>query len=199
MPGRSREILKHAAIVWFCLAALAFSWLLMQIVHEFGHVFHAWFSGGTVQRVVLHPLAISRTDVFPNPRPRIVTWGGFAGGIGIPLAMWWIAYRFRRKITGYFEFFTGFCLIANGAYLSSGGWSPVGDTRDLINRGESPLLMAVLGMIAIAYGLWIWHRLDRRTRDRGLFSGGVRTGDVVGVSVGLSVVVLLEWILSSSP
>jgi hypothetical protein len=61
-------------VLWVCLVAL--SWLAMQAVHEFGHMLHAWLSGGRVVQVVLHPLAISRTDVEPNPSPQFVVWGG---------------------------------------------------------------------------------------------------------------------------
>ena len=45
------------------VATLLLSWLLMQAVHELGHAIGAWISGGHVERVVLHPLTISRTDV----------------------------------------------------------------------------------------------------------------------------------------
>ena len=51
-------------------------WLLMMLLHKTGHILHAWTSGGTVVKFVLHPLAISRTDVDPNPNPMWVVWGG---------------------------------------------------------------------------------------------------------------------------
>ena len=37
-------------------STLAFSWLGMMAVHELGHVTHLALSGGTVEKVVLHPL-----------------------------------------------------------------------------------------------------------------------------------------------
>lgn len=45
---RSHQILLIASTV------LA-SWLGMQAVHESGHVLGAWFTGGLVARVFLHP------------------------------------------------------------------------------------------------------------------------------------------------
>src|SRR5437867_3762034 len=57
-------------------ATLGLSWLGMQIVHELGHVLLAWASGETVDRVVLHPLVISRTDVSHARHPLLVAWGG---------------------------------------------------------------------------------------------------------------------------
>ena len=62
------------------LPTLYASWLTMMAVHEFGHVAHAWFSGGHVVRVIVPLLGFSRTDVFPNPSPSFVTWGG---------PLWW--------------------------------------------------------------------------------------------------------------
>ena len=55
---------------------IGFSWLGMQAVHELGHVLGAILTGGRVTTVVLHPLTISRTDVFPNPHPLIEVWAG---------------------------------------------------------------------------------------------------------------------------
>ena len=52
------------------------SWLLMQAVHESGHVLGASLTGGRVGRVVLYPLTISRTDLIDNPSPLIVVWAG---------------------------------------------------------------------------------------------------------------------------
>ena len=39
------------------------SWLGMQAVHEAGHVLGARVTGGRVERIVLYPLTISRTDL----------------------------------------------------------------------------------------------------------------------------------------
>jgi hypothetical protein len=68
-------------------AALLVAWFAMQAVHECGHVLAAWLTGGTVQRVVLHPLSISRTDVSPNPHPLAVAWAGPIFGAAAPLAL----------------------------------------------------------------------------------------------------------------
>src|SRR5262249_53727266 len=102
--------------------SVAFSWLAMMIVHEFGHVLHAWFSGGTVSRVFLHPLTFSRTELSDNPHPLFVAWGGALWGCIIPLLLlalgwlvkWWYSYLLA--------FFAGFCLIANGSYMGAGSF-----------------------------------------------------------------------------
>lgn len=64
------------------------SWLGMQAVHEFGHVVGAWLTGGQVDRVVLHPLTISRTDLARNPHPLLVVWAGPVFGCLLPLDAW---------------------------------------------------------------------------------------------------------------
>ena len=51
---------------------------------EAGHVVVAWLCGETVSRVVLHPLAISRTDVTHDRHPILVTLGGPLLGSLIP-------------------------------------------------------------------------------------------------------------------
>ena len=140
----------------------AFSWLAMMIVHEAGHVLHASLSGGTVERVALHPLEISRTDVFPNPHPHFVAWGGAVWGCVLPVAAWLVAQRAALRTAPLLRFFAGFCLIANGAYLGAGVMWPVGDAADLLRSGTPRWLLGLYGAIAISLGLWIWHGLGPR-------------------------------------
>jgi hypothetical protein len=159
-----RRMLSALLIVSTCL----FSWLAMMAVHEFGHVLHAWLSGGRVERVVLHPLAISRTDVNPNPNPAFVAWGGFVWGSALPLALVWAVRQARLRDAYLFQFFAGFCLIANGAYLASAG------------------------IIAAGCGLWLWNGLGPR------FGLGHPPCDVdpraaLKTFAALVVFVVLEW------
>src|SRR5262249_25255242 len=106
--------------VLLIVSTILFSWLAMMAVHECGHVLHAWLSGGTVQQVVLHPLDISRTDVWPNPYPLFVAWGGAIWGCVIPLLVLAGVRGLRWPYWYLAAFFAGFCLIANGAYLGAG-------------------------------------------------------------------------------
>jgi hypothetical protein len=73
--------------VLFGSTALA-CWLGMQAVHELGHIVGAFLSGGMVERVVLHPFTISRTDLSHNPSPALVAWAGPICGVLLPLALW---------------------------------------------------------------------------------------------------------------
>lgn len=145
----------HQAVLIGSLLAL--SWLLMQAVHEFGHVAAAWGTGGAVERVVLHPLTISRTDVMPNPEPLIVAWGGPLIGSLLPLAAWAVAVAARLCGAFLWRFFAGFCLIANGVYLGAGSFGEIGDAGDILRHGSPEWLLWVFGLATAASGLWLWN------------------------------------------
>jgi hypothetical protein len=140
-------------------SVLLLSWLGMMAVHEFGHVVGAWLTGGTVTRVVLHPLAISRTDVSPNPHPRIVVWMGPLLGCLLPLAAFGLAQAVRLPGAYLLRFFAGFCLIANGAYIGVGSFDRVGDAGDMLRHGSPTWQLWLFGAVAVPGGLLLWHRL----------------------------------------
>ncbi|HEV8059073.1 MAG TPA: M50 family metallopeptidase, partial [Gemmataceae bacterium] len=70
------------------VSTISASWLGMQAVHECGHVLGAWVTCGEVNKVVLHPLTLSRTDLKRNPHPLVVVWAGPCFGVLFPLALW---------------------------------------------------------------------------------------------------------------
>ena len=142
--------------------AVLIAWFAMQAVHECGHVLAAWAAGGTVQRVVLHPLTISRTDVSPNPHPLIVAWGGPIFGVVAPLVLLAASKSYRTRCTQFLRFFAGFCMVANGAYIGAGSFYEIGDAGDLLRHGAPRWSLFGFGMITLAAGLWVWHRLNWR-------------------------------------
>lgn len=165
--------MKHAVtLIVTCLAIACLCWLSMQLVHELGHVCGAWLTGGRVTQVILHPTAISRTDVAPNPAPGVVAWCGPIFGCLLPLLIH-VVYRTQsRRQAGQEEaktrwpridvlsgFFAGFCLIANGAYLLFGTPDRVGDCGDLLNAGTPAWGLYLFGVSAITAGMYCWHRL----------------------------------------
>ncbi|MEZ6062577.1 MAG: hypothetical protein R3C19_19720 [Planctomycetaceae bacterium] len=146
----------------FLLLIAANCWLWMQGVHELGHVIAAKLSGGSVSKVVWWPTSISRTDVDPNPHPLIVCWSGPLFGSLLPLiAAMWLAAAGRRSSAA--KFFAGFCLIANGAYLSVGSIDGVGDAGTLLSLGAPVAVLWSVGGVFVFGGLLIWHRLGRAT------------------------------------
>lgn len=164
-------------------------------VHELGHVLGAWATGGTVARVVLHPVTISRTDLAINPRPLFVVWAGPTIGVLLPLAVlglfvvakWHGAYLVR--------FFAGFCLIANGAYIGVGSFDAIGDAGDMLHHGSPAWLLWLFGVVTIPLGLRLWHGLGPRF-GIGKDAEEVERGVAYLCAALLVVVVTLELALS---
>ena len=143
----------------FVTLILTLSWFAMMAVHEFGHVVGALTTGGTVERIVLHPLTISRTDVSPNPHPLIVVWLGPILGCIIPAAIWWLIPRRFAVSRNIAMFFAGFCLLANGAYIAIGSFDGVGDCGVMLQHGSPLWALFVFGLLTIPLGFYFWHRL----------------------------------------
>ena len=141
------------------VSATLLAWLLLQVVHELGHVLAAWLTGGAVQRVVLDPLSISRTDVDPNPQPLAVAWAGPIFGALAPLAIWGVAAALRLRLAWLARFFAGCCLIANGLYLGVGSFGAIGDAGDIVRLGSPVWMLWLFGLTASPTGLWLWNGL----------------------------------------
>lgn len=148
----------------FIASLLTLSWLAMMGVHELGHVAGAMLTGGGIQRVVLHPLTISRTDVSPNPYPTFVVWLGPILGCLIPLAIWVALPRNLTTARNVAKFFAGFCLIANGVYISLGSFAGVGDCGVMLDTGSPVWALVAFGALAVSVGLYLWHSLGSPSR-----------------------------------
>jgi hypothetical protein len=146
--------LEQAVLI---VSACALSWLLMSAVHELGHVAGALMTGGRIERVVLHPLAISRADVRPNPHPLIVTWAGPVIGVALPLAARAACWRVSSVVRDLVSFFAGVCLIANGLYLGVGSFFRIGDAGDLLRHGAAAWQLWTFGVVSVPLGLWFWN------------------------------------------
>ena len=138
-------------------STLLASWMGLQAVHEFGHVVGAWVSGGVVEHVELHPLAISRTDLAKNPHPRLVVWAGPLLGTLLPLAAWLIALAGRCRGAFLLRFFAAFCLVGNGVYIAVGSLSGIGDSGDMLRHGSPAWLLWLFGVVTVPAGLLLWH------------------------------------------
>lgn len=155
MLRRFHQLLLITSILWL-------SWLMMMLVHECGHVLGGFCSGGTVRHLVWHPAVISRTDVEPNPHPLLEVWAGPIVGSIVPVVVAQFSTYLRLRVAYLVWSFAGFCLIANGAYIGIGSVKPVGDALELIDYGMPRWPMSVFGIIEVAAGLWIWHRVSPR-------------------------------------
>jgi len=151
--------MKRQPQIILIAATLGFSWLAMQAVHELGHVAAAVVSGGRVVRVVLHPATISFTQLAANPRPLFVAWMGPIVGVALPVLILIAARALHWRGWYLIQFFAGYCLIANGAYLSFGALGHVGDAGDLLRLGAPVWLLWMFGVVTIPVGLCLWNGL----------------------------------------
>ncbi|WP_373650966.1 hypothetical protein [Schlesneria sp. DSM 10557] len=138
-------------------STILLSWFGMQQVHELGHVVGAILTGGTVKRVVVHPAAISRTDLATNPKPLLVAWAGSLFGAVAPTCFWGMLSLLRVPGAFVMRFFAGFCLIANGAYIAFGSLPRIGDSADLLSHGAPIWLLWFFGAVTIPLGLLLWN------------------------------------------
>jgi hypothetical protein len=175
---------RRHQVILIC-SFLPLCWLGMQIIHELGHVFAAWSTHGTVLRVVLPPLGISRTDVQPNPKPIVVAWAGPIFGSLMPMLLFQFGRLARLRLNFLLQFFAGFCLIANGLYIACGSFDGVGDAGDLLRSGSPTWLLWLFGLLTVPSGFWLWHGLGP---DFGL---GSSQGKVEGHAPACSCAVLL--------
>ena len=137
-------------------------------VHEFGHVLAAWATGGSVARVVLHPLQISWSAFAPNPRPLLVAWSGPLLGSLLPAVAFLLLRALRCPVLlralrcpGLFlvRFFAGFCLVANGLYLFIDAFTRDGDGGTLLRHGAASWELWLFAGLVTPLGFWLWHGL----------------------------------------
>ena len=113
----------------------------------------------TVEKVVLHPLTISRTDVGRNPQPLIVVWAGPIVGVAAPLAIWGLLAAIGASLAWLARFFAGFCCLANGLYIGMGSFDRVGDADDMLRHGTPIWALWLFGLIVAPLGLVLWNGL----------------------------------------
>jgi hypothetical protein len=187
---------KRWPAVLLVLTVAILAWLWMQVIHELGHVLGAWATGGNVERVVLHPLAISRTDVSPNPHPRLVVWAGPVIGAAAPISIWLAMNLARASFAWLAQFFAGFCCLANGLYIGVASFDGVGDAGDLLRHGSPIWTLWLFGLVVAPAGLALWNGLGPK------FGWGAAAPPVpwkitLGVMAALAITVVLEISLAS--
>lgn len=169
------------------LATAAASWYGFMLIHELGHVLAAWLSGGRVARVVLSPLAFSRTDMERNPHALFVAAAGAAWGSLFPLASWLVARAGRLPLAFLLRAFAGFCLLANGAYLASAAIMPAGDAEDMLRLGASLWAVVTPGIAACVGGLTLWNGLGPHF---GLGDRPVERNAVIAATISLALLLI---------
>jgi hypothetical protein len=134
----------------------------MQAVHELGHLLAAQATGGSVENVALHPFAISRTDFVDSRQPLLVIWSGPIIGVVLPCLLWVCASFGRVPGDFVLRFFSGFCCVANGAYIGIGSFQGIGDCGELLRHGAPLWQLWVFGLVTSISGFALWNNLGRR-------------------------------------
>lgn len=185
----------HQLVLVFSMLVL--SWLGMLALHELGHVLGAWATGGTVLKIVLHPLSISRVDVSPNPSPLAVVWAGPLLGCILPLAAFGVGRDMRMPNSYLLQFFAGVCCLANGAYIGAGSFGGIGDAGTMLKFGSPTWQLWLFGAVTFPLGLYLCNGLGPRF---GFGENGERVSaktayTVLGVTVAIAVLecVLFPW------
>jgi hypothetical protein len=88
------------------------------------------------------------------------------------------------------HFFAGFCLIANGAYISIGSFGQVGDCGEMLRTGTPVWIMWVFGVVTVLLGLIMWHRL-------GSISPFINDPSVIKPSTAILVFLMLAIFLTA--
>lgn len=154
-----KRVPQTLAAVVFGVVVVFVAWLLLQVFHESGHLFHGLISGAAVDRVTLDLMGFSFTSFKYNPHPAFVAWGGPIWGALLPVFIWIMTAFLRGRFRAWLKGFAGFCLIANGAYLAAGGPMRVGDAGDLLRSGVPLIVLIMLGTAMAVAGMCMWHRL----------------------------------------
>ncbi len=150
--------MKRMHQVVLIVSTLALSRYGMMLVHEFGHMLGAWTSGGTVERVHLHPLRFSETVIPVNPHPLWAVWAGPLFGVLLPVLVWVVAARFKLGFAYILRYFAGFCLLANGAYIGIGSFDHIADAGVMLDHGSSPWQLWLFGVVCLPLAFLLWHR-----------------------------------------
>lgn len=137
------------------------SWWQMQAVHEFGHLLAAVLTSEQISVVNLHPLQLSFTLLASHRYSITFLWAGPILGVLLPLFLWQLTKIMMRGWSHVFRFFTGFCLIANGAYLGSAAFAAYGDAKGLLQHEVSIFWLLAFAVITIPTGFYLWNGQGR--------------------------------------
>jgi hypothetical protein len=192
------------------VSTIGVSWLGMMALHEAGHVLNGWLSGARLAGIYLPVVGFSRTDFVANPHPLFVAWGGAVWGCLLPLLLLAVIRLFvaacslaisaitdRSFMTGRYvcllTWFTGFCWIANGAYLMGGALICRGgdDAGVILQHGGAKWQVIAFSGAAVAAGLYLWNGLGLHF-DLGPARGKVDRKAAIGMAIVLALTAAVE-------
>lgn len=182
----------------FLLAMLVWAWLLTLWTHELGHVIGALLTGSTVQRVVLHPLAFSRTDVHPIHNPLVVVWAGPIGGCVFGALVSILLSASRKQLVTVALLTSGLCWLVNAVYIGVGAVVPIADARAMVDFGSPRWMLAAFGLVVGIPGYLLVRKGVARLRVQ-LEADGRFCMETAVVSVGACALAAAGLLFFSGP
>ena len=104
------------------------------------------------------PLTIENLPPGPYSFFAMAVYGPVVGCL-LPLGASAMIPRRHTIVRSISRFFAGFCLIANGAYISIGAFDRVGDCGEMLRTGAPLWTLLAFGAVTVPLGLYVWHRL----------------------------------------
>ena len=114
----------------------------------------------------------------------------------LPLGALGLSKLLRARWTYLVRFFAGFCLVANGVYLSVGSFEGLGDAGDLLRHGAPRWALLAFGLACVPCGLFLWHGLGPHF-GLGEAKGRVDRRAALGSLALLLIVVVVEVLIDS--
>lgn len=144
----SAPLLNNIRIILTLFAGFAIAIHIAVFLHELGHAFGYWISGGAVTAIVMEAPAPTGYVRGSSADPRPVVWGGVVFGSLVTLIPLVIARYVAPKSPLRFTalMVASFCLSHNGLYLFVGGFVPFGDALGMIDLGAPRWLLILLGL-----------------------------------------------------
>lgn len=149
--GHSESMLDDLRRILTLFAGFTIAIHVAVLLHEFGHAFGYWCSGGTVSAIVMEaPLPAGHVTGTSESRLMPV-WGGVAFGVMAGFVLQFISWSLSRCPRLHFavKMSAAFCFAHNGMYLLVGSLLPFADALNMITLGAPRWLLFPIGVALI--------------------------------------------------
>jgi hypothetical protein len=167
-----------------CGFLLVWSWLVMTLLHELGHIIVGCSAGGDLRDFELRPWCLPHSFFASNPAPLFTLWAGPVLGCFVPLAT---ASLLKRPAVW---FVAWFCVTANGIYLLLGYYSGDNelDSYKILQMGTPDWILVAVGSAMTLAGYTGFRTEFQRRIDQSVLP-------IAGRTLAISASGMILWIL----